>query len=160
MTITAMSHESWLIQMFSFEIWRRLRLSGRESEVWTACNTGLMNIMQLMSVVESLGITCTQKDLDRSSFSLSHSLIKYCDSRIRVPKLYFTTYTNFEFRQEFNFKTHHRLIWDETRIFDDLPVWDLRLDLQLFSSTSTRWVRDAENDWNCSWSHSKRSHWL
>ena len=53
--------------------------------------------MQLMSV---------HKSFDRSSFFLSHTLIKYCDSEIRVPKLHFTTHKKSEFRQELNNKKH------------------------------------------------------
>ena len=39
-------------------------------------------------------------------FFLSHTLIKYCDSEIRVPKLHFTTHKKSEFRQELNNKKH------------------------------------------------------
>ena len=53
--------------------------------------------MQLMSV---------HKAFDRSSFFLSHTLIKYCDSEIRVPKLHFTTHKKSEFGQELNNKKH------------------------------------------------------
>ena len=109
-------------------------------------------------------IKWTQKRLDRSSFCLSHSLIKYCDNfricKMKVPKLNFTTHKNSEFRQKINFKTYHRSIRDEKQIFDNLPLWYYWLDLQLFSSSSTRLVWYEATDWNRSWSLRKRSYWL